>query len=1035
MLKIIVSPPGTGKTHYITEEIINNPGAVLIVPEQSHFETERMIYKKAGARIFCNTEILSFTKLAEKITADRRKPYVMETVREIIMLKAVRDVQHNFLFYRNTSGVDFAERMLGSVDTFQREGISHEELSALATTIENKRLKAKISDMAMIYEKYVTSLNTQFADKPDEIRVAANLAFREKYFAGKHIYIDGFDGFSGSQFLMIEAMLPHACSVTITFTADKENSTLPHYIIITKLIERLKNTAEKRKIKVFIQSSNLYPERILERNPKNNTEIYLLPNIYTESIFVAAKIRELITTENYSQNDIAVLNPPSDYVLQSAFSAYGLRVFSDKPEAIIEKPIIKFIITVLEAVQNKQGTMLDLIKSGFLRVSENAAFSRVIKINNLRKITGKRTYGYTPGKSYRPGREYIRLLTQTAREWQLDGQDWYLPFPKNLNINKAERIRAEITAKLSKLREKIINTTGGKITEALTDFLINEMEIPRTIINIIYKESKIDSSLNDEYRQLWETVISIFEAVYSALNEQEISVEDYIIILNNIFNKTMVAKPPQVLDAVTVGDLRRTRINDVKIVFIMGANQGEFPKNNFVGAEFSETETEELCRSGIYIEENRYNRYYRELYLINRAITLPSERLYITAPVKDMTGKEKKPARIITNASANLKKIPSNPSFWASHNNALKFLAAEKPHEYGNNFNNYKRDYLHKINKNNMAVLLKKNVLSPSRIETLNTCLFKYFCSQGIRIGTQRIKNSYEPDALMRGNLTHYVLENALKNNIDSDDFESITEKYIMEFEAVHFPDGWARSLRKKEILRAYNTGIVDVLRQIHEDMELSDFCPHEFEKIFSFTLGDVVINGKIDRVDVSGNLIRVIDYKTGTKQFNYAEIEYGLNMQALIYLIAVADEYNGFKPSGAFYRLVNGGKMSSKSKAYGAAEDSGNLKDLYKNRMETQNTTGLQFGEAKDITAINEKFKSKIGGRKNFINLENLSEEQFTEIAGNAAKQLREKLDDLYNGDVRAVPIYSKVSPCKHCDYKQLCGNAGKYEEIKIGG
>ncbi|MCL2077299.1 MAG: PD-(D/E)XK nuclease family protein [Oscillospiraceae bacterium] len=1090
MLKVIISPPGMGKTTYITEKIRGDAAIrggipdfpapilpILIVPEQSHFETERMIYKKLGAVCFCNTEILSFTKLSAKIVSDSKKdkaPYAEDAVREIIMFKAALELREQLKFYGAASQKpDFAARMLSATGTFQREGISPRELSEAAAGIKNPRLKAKISDLAAIYERYVHSVSENFSDRPDEIRIAAELALGAKCFTGRNIYIDGFDGFTGGQFLLIEAMLEQAESVSITLTADKADTYLPHYKTTAKLIQKLKNAAEKRKIEVVTQNLSVSP-MFPERSPKE-TEIYFLPDIYSESNFVGAKIRELITTKNYFQSQIAVLNAASPETLGGAFSAYGIKEFSDIPEAVIEKPMVKFIITVLEAAQNKpqSGAILSLIQSGFIRVSA-AAFSGNYKRAVLRKITGKRIYDCArpQKKSYRLGRGHIKALTFAAREWQLDEKDWHTPFPnfrKRDTDTAVELIRAEITGKISALGERMQNTTGDKITEELADFLINDMELGRTVADIVYRGQKVSSALNDEYRNLWETVISILESMHCALKSQAISLRDYTAILTSIFGKTLIAKPPQVLDAVTVGDLRRTRTGGIKVAFLMGANRGEFPKGSFAGVEFTENETEELCEAGIFIEENRVDRYYRDKFLINRAMSLPTEKLYITAPLRDAAWKEKKVSRIVLDL--NIKAVNfaggGSPAFWASHENALKFRCAENPSEraykdalyeiapfeftrlfaYGN-----KKDFRHKINSDDALTLLKRRSLSPSGIEKLNTCLFKYFCSEGLMISAGRIKNDISPDALTRGSMVHYVLERVLSDNefikLEPEKFTQTTERYIAEFEQKEFFGGYARSNRKKEILLMHAGGIAEVLRQMREDMKLSDFRPLEFEKSFEFMLGDILIKGKTDRLDIledgDSRYVRVIDYKTGSKKFSYPEIEYGLNLQALIYLFAIASLDENYKPSGAFYRLVNGGKLSQKAKPYGVLESvPGDLNkcDLYKNRMETQSTTGIQFigkdGETRhdysDIEAINNELRQKSSANKDFIKLVNLEEDEFSLLAEKAAEQLKSRLAALYGGDVSAVPTYSGLSPCPYCDYRDICGNAGKGEEIKV--
>jgi ATP-dependent helicase/nuclease subunit B len=621
---------------------------------------------------------------------------------------------------------------------------------------------------------------------------------------------------------------------------------------------------------------------------------------------------------------------------------------------------------------------------------------------------------------------------------------------------KTELIREEIMNKLSSLNDKINNTTGDKITEALADFLLVELELGRTVADIVYMGKKVDSALNDEYRQLWEKMITVLEGIHGAFKNEAISSADYTAVLKSIFSKTMIAKPPQVLDSVTIGDLRRTRTSGVKIVFLMGASQGEFPKSSAAGAggaEFTENETEMLCTAGIFIDESRADRYHRERFLINRAMTLPAEKLIITAPLRDAAWKEKPLSNLILRQKQNIKKANELPlSFWASHETALKFLAAEKLHEHAlkralevTNPQEHQRlflrkdcSYLHEINPKNAELLMKRESFSPSRIETLNTCLFKYFCAEGLQISSERAENSAEPDALTRGNMTHYVLENVLRNyeyfmEINPAGFVNLAEKYIAEFEEKVFGSGGSRSRssRQKDILLAHAGGIAEVLKQMREDFEQSDFKPVEFEKTFNFMLGGISIKGKIDRVDSAGNAVRVVDYKTGSKEFSYPEINFGLNLQALIYLFATAGSNGNFKPSGAFYRLVNGGRLSRDYKPYDVRETAD---DLYKNRLETQKTTGLHFGEiSSDIEIINNRMKQNSSSRKEFIKLENLEASQFAELAEKTALQLRERLRTLCSGDIRAVPVYSRNLPCEHCDYRNICNNAGKREEVRV--
>ena len=52
---------------------------------------------------------------------------------------------------------------------------------------------------------------------------------------------------------------------------------------------------------------------------------------------------------------------------------------------------------------------------------------------------------------------------------------------------------------------------------------------------------------------------------------------------------------------------------------------------------------------------------------------------------------------------------------------------------------------------------------------------------------------------------------------------------------------------------------------------------------------------------------VRVIDYKSGAKDFRFEDLLYGINMQMLLYLFALTDnestgKYSGSVPSGVLY-------------------------------------------------------------------------------------------------------------------------------------
>ena len=69
---------------------------------------------------------------------------------------------------------------------------------------------------------------------------------------------------------------------------------------------------------------------------------------------------------------------------------------------------------------------------------------------------------------------------------------------------------------------------------------------------------------------------------------------------------------------------------------------------------------------------------------------------------------------------------------------------------------------------------------------------------------------------------------------------------------------------------------------------------------------GLVTVGGIIDRVDLykdenGTTYVRVVDYKTGRKEFKLADVLYGMSLQMLIYLAALAQNKD-LHPAGILY-------------------------------------------------------------------------------------------------------------------------------------
>ena len=216
---------------------------------------------------------------------------------------------------------------------------------------------------------------------------------------------------------------------------------------------------------------------------------------------------------------------------------------------------------------------------------------------------------------------------------------------------------------------------------------------------------------------------------------------------------------------------------------------------------------------------------------------------------------------------------------------------------------------------------------SASRIERMNSCHFAYFMEYGLRA---RVREKAKFDAPQIGTFLHFVLENVVWEvnarggfrQVEDDDLRQLTEKYIAQYAESELRNFQDRSPRFRYLFDRLRHAAFAVVRETAEELRHSDFVPVAFELSFGDggTLpavsireedSELRIGGKVDRVDgweKDGKLyLRVVDYKTGQKSFDLADVRMGLDIQMLLYLFMLQAEGEAhfgkpIEPAGVLY-------------------------------------------------------------------------------------------------------------------------------------
>jgi ATP-dependent helicase/nuclease subunit B len=650
MLKIITSLCGKKRLEYLTAKLTASDSAVLVVPEQFLFESERGMYRLLGARKIAITEITGLSKLAADLLKKHGEPklYADDIVKIVTMYKTLRRLSRSRRgedaapYVYTSVTFDSAKRFLDIIADLKSADISPALLKdSLLPNEENpdnnkqeSGLADKLRSISEIYEAYSAFLNAdEFADKLDDISRAADLIDSLDLLRGKEVFLYEFDGFSASQIKLIRAVSESADSVTILLRTDAEMSEVPEFRAVNTLISRLKRDIP---FEVEVLGGESYSPRV---------ELWQSDNVRGESEFVAAEIRKLITENGYICNDIAVLtcggSPADSTRLKQSLNEYDIACYTDLPEPIIAKSMTRFVLTALEAVGLDTPKLLSYIRSGYVRVRydlENDDTVRNLRLaspDEVRLKGSNKKYAFDKGGSRltrRLSKRSMDLLERTAFRYALTRREWGKSFPKtSADLRRVEPLRNDIVRPLLDLKASCENKDGSEITEILCRFLLDTMQLQKTVLGLCEQtQSDFENkSLAEEFRQLWDLIIDVFESLYAALKGEQLTLGEYTELLRGVFSSVNIAKPPQVLDAVVIGDLSRSRMSDIKIVFVTGAVSGKFPKSCAVagGGIFTGRELESLSERGLELSSNLQQRYDFDRLVVNKTLTLPSGKL------------------------------------------------------------------------------------------------------------------------------------------------------------------------------------------------------------------------------------------------------------------------------------------------------------------------------------------------------------------------------------------------------------------------
>lgn len=1114
-LRFYFGPSGSGKSHRIYEEIMQRaaqePGRnfLIIVPDQFTMQTQKDLVMRSDRGGILNIDVLSFGRLSHRILEEvgtKEMPVLDDTGKSLVLQKIAADLKEQLpamgsLLHKQ----GYIHEVKSAISEFMQYGISTQDMDKLIASAEKRgALAMKLRDLKTLYRGFQDYIRDHFITTEETLDVLRRSLVKSKILPDSVVVFDGFTGFTPIQNRLIQELMRVCEETIVTVTIGEEED--PYQMDGEQKLFHLSKKTVADLVKLAAEAEVTRGEDVFVKGgPNRFTEApalwYLEQNLFRyqyepymekqreirmfealspreEVHQTALYIRKLIREEGLTYRDIAVvigdLEGYASYV-ETEFGQLEIPCFLDRTRGIVLNPMIEYIKSALQLYIKdfSYDTVFHFLRSGMVDISRE----EIDELENYVIRTGARGY-----------RTYSRLFTRRTEEMQQgSGQE---------DTERAE----ETLERLNRIRQQFADTVeilhmaprakAGEYVDHLYDFL-EQNQVQQKLLNYQQQfEQEGDLAKAREYAQIYRLVMDLLDQIYGLLGEEEISLQEFADILDAGFGEITVGTIPQNVDRIVVGDMERTRLKQVKVLFFLGVNDGNIPKNASKGGIISDMDREFLIESGTEMAPSpRQQMYIQRLYLYLN-MTKPSERLYLSYAKVNSDGKGIRPSYLIDTVRKLFPQLaveyPQNRSRLEQiegRQEGARYLA-EELREYADGtlreeerqdfylmyrayeadpegrdrltaaaFRRYKESGLSRIVARALYGRQLEN--SVSRLETYAACACRHFLQYGLSL-QEREEFGFEVSDM--GNVYHAVLENFAGKLAESGrtwwDFdENFATQAIKEavegYAATYGETVLYSSARNEYAITRMSRILTRTVLTLQQHLKQGSFQPDDYELSFRFAedLDSIHVDlseeekmhlqGRIDRIDVSEDAehvyVKVIDYKSGNKKFDLAALYYGLQLQLVVYMNA-AMELESRKhpdkeivPAALLYYHIDDPTIETPVEL---TQEQINEEILTKLRMN---------GVVNSDPAVVERLDRFLQDKSKVIPVEKkkdgsfsarsgiLSREELHVVSAYVDTKIRQIGREILDGKIAANP-YEKGNEeaCTYCAYKKVCGFDG---------
>ncbi|MBO5998590.1 MAG: exodeoxyribonuclease V subunit gamma [Lachnospiraceae bacterium] len=1089
--KEVIRRSKTALDHFCSKETDSPDQFLVIVPEQFTLITQKDLTAASPDGVIMNVDVLSFARLAhrvfEEISADGR--VILDDTGKSLILRRLASVRENELLFLGKAmrRQGMAGEVKSTVSELMQYDIAPEELDRIAEEAAKSgygSLSARLKDISVLYKDFGIFKQDRFLTGEDQMTLLSEAIPNSSLIRHSVIYFDGFTGFTPLQIKVLRALMPAAKELvfTVLYSDDRGPSPWDPYTdpasgqrlfyLSREMCDDIRRIA--RDTGCAHGEDIILPESPLPRFSTAPELQYLEKNLFRAGISpyngpVQDKIRiseagtvsdevemlcrhimTAVMKDGYAFHDFAVItSDPETYgpLLERYGKRAGLPFYQDRTESMARHPLSQTILGALDICTGglSYPAVFHYLRSGFSTLEND----ETDLLDN---------YCLSHG-------------VFSAGKWRMAFDDVCDP------------LRARFLGELAPVMN--MGESALEKCEAIRKYL-DEIDAADRLTVMAEEFASVSDRVRERaYLQVYDAVLKLLDQIGSILNDEKISVRDFRELLEAGLEEIKLGTLPQNADSIIVGDLIRTRLPEVKVLCLLGCNDGLIPAGSSQHGIFSEHDRAFIRLQGAELSPDPREQIFLQRLYLYMNLTRPSERLWLSYAVSSADGSPMRPSVLVRQLTDLFPKLQITGDGDSIRDRLTDIH--DSVYVYADALRRY-TDALADPDKNagelmtlhgiiqsdrdtgrNAARILDAAFMhyvpeplsdacskalyrdhitgSVTRLETMAQCPLRQFLKYGLKLSE---RNVYEYESRDTGTILHETIDRFSRllkeedlswTDICDTDRQRLIRKAFSETAAVYRDLILYGTKRTEKQADRYLRILDRSAETLQYQLKKGSFTPAGTEIVFGersgkgtelvFDLGgsqSVRLTGRVDRFDIctedGKTYIKILDYKSGDHDLDIRQIRDGLTLQLMIYMLAVLKTGAGQGenvPAALLYYRFMDPLLD------GDKKNSDIHKALRPKGLVNSDKTVLRLLDAEyeesDSSDVMPVSVNKDGNVSARSSV--FAPDEFEGLMKDVTDNIRTRSKAILNGDKKAFPVVynDKRNACTYCPYRDVCG------------